>query len=65
MKPIFQKIKKEAKHMQDLRDDKGHAETVTFFAEKLCRIFNANENIIIPAAILHDIGYYGMLRQIV
>ncbi len=46
--------------MQDLRDDKGHAEAVTNFARRLCELFNANEDIVIPAAILHDIGYYGM-----
>ena len=60
MKEIFNEIKRKSDHMQDLRDDAGHAEIVTSFAQKLCEIFKANEDIVIPAAILHDIGYYGM-----
>lgn len=64
MKEIFKQIWKKAELMQDLRDDKGHAKIVTGFAEKLCNIFKANEMIVTPTAILHDIGYYGMDKNI-
>lgn len=64
MKKIFKKIWEEAQAMQDLREDKGHAEVVTEFAVKLCIILKANKNIVVPAAILHDIGYYGMDKTV-
>jgi len=64
MKKIFKQIWKEAQSMQDLREDKGHAKVVTEFAVKLCTILKANEKIVVPAAILHDIGYYGMDEQV-
>lgn len=45
----------------DKRDNLGHAEIVTYFAFKLLDIFpQANQNIVIPAAILHDIGWSQM-----
>lgn len=65
MKEIFNEIKIKSDYMQDLRDDKGHAEIVTLFAKKLCEIFKANEDIVIPAAILHDIGYFGMDKNLI
>ena len=60
---LFNKIKKEAEPMQDLREDSGHAEVVKHFAEKLCNMLKADEEIVIPAAILHDIGYYGVSKE--
>ncbi|OGJ19950.1 hypothetical protein A3K73_03245 [Candidatus Pacearchaeota archaeon RBG_13_36_9] len=60
MEEKFNKIWKKAEEMQDLRDDKGHAKTVLEFAEKLAEIFRADKKIVIPAAIFHDTGYFGM-----
>jgi len=65
MKEIFNEIRRKSNHMQDLRDDTGHAEIVTSFAQKLCKIFGADEDVVIPAAILHDIGYYEMDNNLV
>ncbi|MFA5926042.1 MAG: HD domain-containing protein [Parcubacteria group bacterium] len=56
-KEIYQKIWDAALPYQDKRDDAGHAEIVTNFALKLCKIEDVNEEIVIPAAILHDIGW--------
>jgi len=60
MKEIFLKIINSSVHMHGLREDNGHEEAVIGFAEILCKKYNANEDIIIPAVILHDIGYFGM-----
>lgn len=57
MKPIYKKIWKLALPYQDKRDDKGHAETVLHYALELLKDEKADENIVIPAAILHDIGW--------
>tara|TARA_Y100000310_G_C20132929_1_gene556692 strand:+ start:44 stop:496 length:453 start_codon:yes stop_codon:yes gene_type:complete len=64
MERIYEEIWKETLEMQDLRQDEGHAKTVTDFAINLCKKLNGNEKIVIPAAILHDIGYYGMDNQL-
>lgn len=42
---------------QDKRDDKGHARTVVNFAIKLLKTEKADPEVVIPAAILHDIGW--------
>ena len=52
-----QEIWKTALHLQDKRDDSGHAETVTYFALNLLEHLEAERKIVIPAAILHDIGW--------
>ena len=57
MEEIFQKIWDLAEEYQDKRDDEGHAKTVLEYAIKLLEILPANEKIVIPAAILHDIGW--------
>lgn len=57
MKEIFQKIWEKALPYQDKRDDNGHAMIVTENALELLKIEEANENIVVPAAILHDIGW--------
>ncbi len=57
MKPIFQKIWDLAENYQDKRDDEGHAKTVLKYAIKLLQIIPADDKIVIPAAILHDIGW--------
>lgn len=48
---------------QDKRDDKGHAKTVSNFSIKLCKLEQANENIVVPAAILHDIGWGRLSKE--
>lgn len=50
-------IWKKALPFQDTRDDVGHGEFVTFFAYELLKYLPGEKNIVIPAAILHDIGY--------
>ena len=60
---LFTKIIRLAAPMQDQRDDVGHAATVTHFARILCKKLKADEKIVMPAAILHDIGYYGIPKE--
>jgi hypothetical protein len=57
MKKIFNEIWELAKPYQDQRDDPGHAEVALSFADKLARYENGDRDIIIPAIILHDVGY--------
>ncbi len=57
MKEIYDKIWKLALPYQDKRGDKGHAKTVLNYAIELAKSENADEEIVIPAAILHDIGW--------
>jgi HD superfamily phosphodiesterase len=54
---IFDEIWEKSKPYQDKRDDQGHAETVTNFAKELLKTEKGDEDIVIPAAILHDIGW--------
>lgn len=42
---------------QDFRDDKGHAKTTLAFARELLASEPADPNVVIPAIILHDIGW--------
>ncbi len=63
MKEIFKKIWDLALPYQDKRDDEGHAEFVLQFALKLVEYEKADENIVIPAAILHDIGWSRVPRE--
>ena len=55
IKEEFVKIWDMALPYQDKRDDKGHARIVTEYAIKLCSIENAEDKIVVPAAILHYI----------
>jgi len=48
----------EAKPYQDSRNDPGHGEFVTYFTIQLLPYFEADRSIVIPAAIMHDIGWY-------
>jgi hypothetical protein len=57
MKKIFNEIWELAKPYQDQRDDPGHAEVALSFADKLARYEKGDRDIIIPAIILHDVGY--------
>lgn len=53
----YKKIWITAIPFQDFRDDEGHAEEVTKFAKELVERENLDPNIVIPATILHDIGW--------
>lgn len=63
MKKIYEQILESALPYQDKRDDKGHAETVLNYAIKLLETEQGNENVIVPAAILHDIGWSQMSEK--
>jgi len=62
LSPIELKIWNSAFPFQDKRDDKGHAEFVTYFALNLLKQIKAERGIVIPAAILHDIGWSQLPR---
>lgn len=64
MKEIHQKIWDLALRYQDLRDDKGHAEVVVGFSYALLFMEKANEDVVIPGSILHDIGWRKIPRKI-
>lgn len=52
------KIWEKALSHQDRRNDTGHAEVATYFALQLLnQIPEIKRNVVIPAIILHDIGY--------
>jgi HD superfamily phosphodiesterase len=57
MKEIFNKIWEFALPYQDKRDDAGHAETSLKYALKLVDVEKGDEDIVIPAIILHDVGW--------
>lgn len=57
MKSIYKKIWDLALTYQDAREDKGHGKVVTHYATKICKIEKVNEDVVVPAAILHDIGW--------
>ncbi len=57
MKKIFQNIWDLALPYQDQRDDPGHAEVALYYAQLLVRYEKGDRDIILPAIILHDVGY--------
>jgi len=57
MKKIFQNIWDLALPYQDQRDDPGHAEVALHYAQLLVRYEKGDRDIILPAIILHDVGY--------
>lgn len=63
MSPIEKDIWQKALPYQDKRRDTGHAENVVYFALKLLEIIDAKREIVIPAAILHDIGWSQMTKE--
>jgi putative nucleotidyltransferase with HDIG domain len=63
MKAVFERIWRLALLYQDKRDDKGHAKTVLNFALRLVKKEKADENVVIPAAILHDIGWSQLPKE--
>jgi HD superfamily phosphodiesterase len=62
MKEIFNKIWQLALPYQDQRDDNGHAETSFNYARELVLREGGNEDVIIPAIILHDIGWSRLIK---
>lgn len=63
MKEIFEKIWETALPYQDQRNDDGHARITLKYAKELIKLEDGNEDIIIPAIILHDVGYSQILRE--
>ena len=57
MKELFNKIWELALPYQDKREDVGHAETSLKYACKLVTLENGNEDVVLPAIILHDVGW--------
>lgn len=57
MKAIHRQIWKLVLPYQDNRDNKGHVKTVVNFAILLLKTEKADADVVIPAAILHDIGW--------
>ena len=63
MKEIFNQIWERALPYQDKRDDTGHAEVSLKYARELVSLEDGNEDVIIPAIILHDIGYSQLEKE--
>ncbi|UCD08476.1 MAG: HD domain-containing protein [Dehalococcoidales bacterium] len=63
MKEIFEKIWETALPYQDQRDDDGHARITLKYAKELIKLEDGNEEIVIPAIILHDVGYSQIPRE--
>ena len=63
MKETFQQIWELAWPYQDKRDDSGHAEVTLHYAKILVGLENGNEDIVIPAMILHDVGWSQLTRE--
>lgn len=62
-KTIFKQIWSLAFSYQDKRGDDGHAEIVTKYAYKLSKINKTNDDVVIPAAILHDVGWSQLPKE--
>src|SRR3989344_5539437 len=59
---VERQVWNQALPLQDKRHDTGHAEIVTYFALKLLDYFDdADRNVVVAAAILHDIGWSEVL----
>ncbi len=57
MKAIFEKIWELSLPYQDKRDDEGHTKITTDYALKLLETEKGDDNVVVPAIILHDIGW--------
>ncbi len=62
MQKKIEEIWKLALPYQDKRNDKGHARITTQYALKLLESENGDRNVVIPAIMLHDIGW-GQLSE--
>lgn len=60
LSPPERNIWEKALPYQDKRLDSGHAEFVTYFALQLLQHSAADREIVVPAAILHDLGWSQM-----
>ena len=63
MKQIFTEIWDAAFPYQDKRNDEGHAEITLKYARKLVELDRGDEGIIVPAIILHDVGWSQIPRE--
>lgn len=63
MKAIFERIWALALPYQDQRDDQGHAEVTLRYARMLVELEAGDEDIVVPAVILHDIGWSQLTRE--
>lgn len=63
MKPIIDKIWQLALPYQDKRNDAGHAEITFRYARELVTLEEGNEDVILPAIILHDIGWSQLVKE--
>ena len=63
MKDIFNQIWDLALPYQDKRDDSGHAATSLKYARQLVELENGNEDVVIPAIILHDVGWSQLVKE--
>jgi len=63
MKEVFNKIWGLALPYQDKRDDPGHAEVTLRYAIELVALEKGDEDIVIPAIILHDVGYSQLPKE--
>lgn len=57
MEKIFEKIWELALPYQDKRGDKGHAKITLHYALELLESEKGDEEVVIPAIILHDVGW--------
>ena len=62
MKEIFNRIRELALPYQDQRDDIGHAKISLKYAQELMDQEDGDEDAIIPAIILHDIGWSQLIK---
>lgn len=65
MKRIDSKYKdiwNKAFQYQDARNDRGHAFIVTVYAQGICDNEKVDKDVVVPAAILHDIGWSQMTK---
>ncbi len=63
MKKIFETIRQLALPYQDKRNDTGHHAVTLAYAQKLLKLEGGDEDIVIPAMILHDIGWSQVLPK--
>lgn len=63
MKKIYETIRKLALPYQDKRGDKGHHAITLAYAQKLVAMERGDEDIVIPAITLHDIGWSQVLPE--
>lgn len=57
MKQIFETIRQLALPYQDSRNDAGHHAVTLAYVQQLLTMENGDEDIVIPAIILHDLGW--------